>query len=161
MNPDLALSTSLDILIAILLIATIAYAVSLNRKLTNLRNDKGEMEALIARLIEASEHARAGLEGLRTHASEAGEGLRQELDRARGRADELAFLIEKGEALSRRMDGTLAAARASHVGPSRAAPARQSPAAEATPEPATPEPATPEPAPPEEASLLKALQGMR
>ncbi len=54
MSPDLTFSIGLDVLTALLLAATIGYAVSLNRKLNHLRDNKGEMEAVIARLIEAN-----------------------------------------------------------------------------------------------------------
>ena len=42
-----ALSVATDVVIALLLVATIIYASVLNRKLTTLRNTKQEMEALV------------------------------------------------------------------------------------------------------------------
>jgi uncharacterized protein DUF6468 len=160
MIPDLTFSIGLDVLTALLLIATIAYAVSLNRKLNLLRDNKSEMEAVIARLIEATGQARTGLEGLRAHAVEVGERLQQGLKQSSGRVDELAFLIERAEKLSERLEGSIAASRA---------PQASAPAAVASPciphrgaPPAGPGQRDPsrEPAP-EEASLLKSLQGMR
>ena len=156
MSPDLTFSMGIDVLTAILLVATIGYAVSLNRKLTVLRDNKGEMEAVIARLIEATEHARAGLEGLRSHAVEVGEQLRQGLKQSSGRVDELAFLIEKAETLSRRLDGSIAAARAPQASPTvEPGIAQVQPPTAAAAQTVNREPA------PEEAILLKSLQGMR
>ncbi len=160
MSLDLTFSTGLDVLIAILLVATIAYAVSLSRKLNRLRDNKGEMEAVIARLIESTDHARTGLEGLRTHAAEVGERLQQGLNQSRGRADELAFLIEKAEALSHRLDATIAAARVPQPVPPVAPANSSNPAGGAQSAGTQPQDSNREP-PPGEAELLKSLQGMR
>ncbi len=160
MSPDFTFSTGLDVLIAILLMATIVHAVSLNRKLNRLRDSKGEMEAVIARLIEATDHARAGLEDLRTHAVEVGERLRQGLNQSSGRVDELAFLIEKAETLSQRLDTSIVAARAPQASAPAAAASPSIPLRQAAPAGTRPRVANREPEP-EEASLLKSLQGMR
>ena len=144
MSLDLSLALLLDILIAVLLVATIGYAVSLNRKLARLRSDRGEMEAVIARLIEATDAAQAGLEGLRVHANDVGARLQKGLEQSRGRADELAFLIERAEAVSRRLEGAATAARAASKDTGavrRAAPKAAPPA--------------------EEDGLMKSLQGVR
>jgi Tfp pilus assembly protein PilO len=144
MTEALSFETLLDVLIALLLAATIAYAFILNRKLTRLRNDRSEMEALISRLINATDDAQKGIEALRTHASEVGERLQKGLEQSRGRADELAFLIERAEGMARRLNaGSVAQKSAS---PSAAA----KPAGTAAGKPS-----------PEEASLLKSLQGIR
>ncbi len=148
MSPDITFSMGIDVLTAILLIATIGYAVSLNRKLTLLRDTKGEMEAVIARLAEATAQAHAGLEDLRTHAAETGERLQQGLQQSSGRVDELAFLVEKAAALSKRLEASIAAAKPG-VSHSRA------PSADAKRQEASRGPA------PGEAGLLKSLQGMR
>ena len=138
MSEALSLPLFLDVVIVVLLAATIAYAAILNRKLARLRSDRGEMEAVIARLIEATDAAQKGLEGLRAHAEDVGQGLQTESARAQGRADELAFLIERAEAVSGRLE------RAASEVPAR--PAK------------TAAPAKP-PAP--ESKLLKSLQGVR
>ena len=144
MIADLAFATLLDALIAVLLAATIVYAFVLNRKLTRLRNDRSEMEALISRLINATDDAQKGIAALRTHANEVGERLQKGLEQSRGRADELAFLIERAEGMARRLNAGSAAQK----------PASQGVAAKATG-------ATAGKTSPEEASLLKTLQGIR
>ena len=144
MTAELSLATLLDVLIALLLVATITYAVILNRKLTRLRSDRGEMEAVIARLIEATDGAQKGLEGLRAHADHVGSRLQKELARAQGRADELGFLIERAEAVSGRLE------RAASAAPARTASAGPTRQAEALSEP-----------PAAESELLKSLQGVR
>ncbi len=160
MSPDLTFSIGLDVLTALLLAATIGYAVSLNRKLNHLRDNKGEMEAVIARLIEATDRARDGLEGLRTHAVEVDQRLREQLKKSGGRVDELAFLIEKAETFSRRLDGSIAAARVPQASTPAAAAKPCVPHRPVAPAGAERQDTNREPAP-EEASLLKSLQGMR
>jgi hypothetical protein len=171
MSGEATLSIILDAVIAVLLIATIGYAFVLNRKLGKLREARAEMDALAARLIESTERARSGLDGLRDHAQQSGERLQRAIDAARGRADELAFLVEKAEALSGRLDGAIGAARPKAA----AAAAVRSPRSQATTRQKAPAsgskpgsgpassraPGTPSGASPEEADLLKALQGMR
>lgn len=148
MSLELSPALLLDVLIAVLLVATIGYAVSLNRKLARLRSDRGEMEAVIARLIEATDAAQSGLQGLRANADDMGKRLQQGLEQSRGRADELAFLIERAEAVSRRLDGAGTAARA--------------PRAERDAERGAERAAAPKAAPPaEDAGLLKSLRGVR
>lgn len=142
MIAGLPFATLLDALIAVLLAATIAYAFILNRKLTRLRNDRAEMEALISRLINATDDAQKGIQALRSHASEVGERLQKGLEQSRGRADELAFLIERAETMARRLNAGSAAPK----------PAAPSVTAKTT---GAAKPSA------EEASLLKTLQGIR
>ena len=165
MIADLPFATLMDGLVAILLIATIGYAVTLNRKLARLRNDRGEMEALIARLIEATDAAQKGLEGLSAHAKGAGERLQKGLEQARGQTDELAFLLERADLMARRLDAAVAVPQTPamrYATPSLAG-ARPAPTRAAAPGKA-PLKSSPKPspkAPPEEAGLLKALQDLR
>lgn len=160
MSPDFTLSLGLDVLIALLLIATIAYAVSLNRKLKLLRDNRGEMEVVVARLVEATDGAREGLDGLRTQAADLGEHLQQGLNQSRGRVDELAFLIEKAESLLRRLDTSIATARAPQASTPAAVASPCTPLRQAAPLGMQKQTSGSKP-PPEEASLLKSLQGMR
>ena len=148
MSEVLSPALLLDGLIVVLLAASIAYAVILNRKLTRLRRDRGEMEAVSARLIEATDGAQKNLEGLRAHADQVGPRLQKDLARAQGCADELAFLIERAEAVSGRLERARAAA------PAR--PANQGAATRVEPPVKSP----PEP-PAGDAKLLKSLQGVR
>ncbi|MFQ5774585.1 MAG: DUF6468 domain-containing protein [Kiloniellaceae bacterium] len=163
-----------DAVIAILLVATIVYAVVLNRKLSALRDTKADMEALIARLVESTERAQGGLDALKEHAQQAGGRLQRTADSARALADELAYLVEVGGSLASRLDGAIGAVRARSAAPAampapaRAAGAGQGegakPGAPAAARPAPGKPAGPG-AParpsPQEAKLLEALQGMR
>lgn len=171
MSQGFGLNLVFDAVVAVLLVATIVYAAILNRKLSALRGLKAEMETLVTRLAESTRVAEDGLSHLRGAAERSGETMQRTAETARGVADELSFLIERGNSLARRLDG---------APPSPAANASAPPAAEPVAEPASSarpatRPATgnrrakapsgapaAEPAPsPQEAALLKALQGLR
>ena len=93
----------LDFLVAGLLIATIAYAWVLNRKLSALRDAKPEMEALIARFVQATGRAENGLAEIRQTAEQTGEALRQATEEGRAIADDLVFLVERAGKLADRL----------------------------------------------------------
>ncbi len=105
-------SLILDALIVVLLVATIAYAAVLNRKLGVLRDAKSEMEALIVSFSEPIERAGSGVESLKQEAGRSGKALQSKVEAARGLVDDLGFLIETGTRLAERLDGGVGAARA-------------------------------------------------
>ena len=104
-------SILLDVLIAGLLAATIFYAVILNRKLGELRNNKAEMEAMVNRLVQTTERAEHGLAELRAAAHDKGEELSQKVADAKALSDDLGFLVDKGTSLADRMERQIGAAR--------------------------------------------------
>lgn len=124
-------SLIIDALIAILLVATIAYAAVLNRKLGVLRDAKSEMEALIVSFSESTERAGSGVESLKQEAGRSGKALQSKVEAARGLVDDLGFLIETGTRLAERLDGGVGAARAKPAAGLEAerAPAPRAPAA--------------------------------
>lgn len=124
-------SLILDALIALLLVATIAYAAVLNRKLGVLRDAKSEMEALIVSFSESTERAGSGVESLKQEAGRSGKALQSKVEAARGLVDDLGFLIETGTKLADRLDGGVGAARAKPAAGLEAerAPAPRAPAA--------------------------------
>lgn len=124
-------SLIIDALIAVLLVATIAYAAVLNRKLGVLRDAKSEMEALIVSFSESTERAGSGVESLKQEAGRSGKALQNKVETARGLVDDLGFLIETGTRLAERLDGGVGAARAKPAAGLEAerAPAPRAPAA--------------------------------
>ena len=162
------LSLLVDGLIVGLLVATIGYAVVLNRKLAALREAKAEMDALAAGLAESVQEARSGLDDLMRLSQDSGEELQRTTGTARSLADDLVFLMERGNALADRLDGAIGAARSE--APMVTAPVtaavngnggdRRPGGAEHRPAPAKRRPAAPQISP-EEAKLRRALQGVR
>ncbi len=171
MNVGMEFNLIFDVLIAILLVATIAYAAVLNRKLGALRDAKSEMEALFASFSESTERAGSGVEMLKQEAGRSGEALHNKVAAARGLADDLSFLIERGTKLADRLDGGSGAVRAKPVaakaetGAVRAKSSPRESVSDAVAGAGPGEAATAESVSADlsaaESELLKALQGMR
>ena len=85
-----------DAVVALLLVATIAYSVVLNRRLTAVRSDREKFETLIRNLNAASQRAEGAVSKLRGTAEDLGQRLDKKVDEARGLADDLAYMIERG-----------------------------------------------------------------
>lgn len=92
----------LDVLIIVLLGATVAYGITLNRRLVALRANQSELNALVATLNEATGRAEAGIAGLKAGAEHAGAGLQASIDRARRLNDELAHRMDQASRTSER-----------------------------------------------------------
>ncbi len=118
----------LDVLVAVLLAATIIYGSLLNRKLGALRSNKAELDVLIQSFNDACMRAEAGVKTLRTATDEATR-LQQYLARGQMLRDDLAFLIERGTVIADRLEGNVRSARAearAEVQPRAVAPAEPS-----------------------------------
>ncbi len=100
-------SLILDIVIAVLLIVTIAYAVGLNRKLALLRRDKAELEKMASNFGEATLRAGESISQLRSTADE----LQERIGSAVALRDDLAFLIDRGGSAADRLEDMVRAAR--------------------------------------------------
>lgn len=99
------ISLVLDLVMVGLLVATIAYAIILNRQIIRLRESRGEMAELIKGLNEAMTKAEQGVRGMKRNAAETGEGLQRAIDKAAALRDELQFMIEAGNTLADRLSG--------------------------------------------------------
>jgi hypothetical protein len=165
MTDGLSLPVAVDALVAVLLVATIVYAIVLNRKLAALRNVKVEMEALLARFAESTAQAESGIQTLKAHATDSGASLDGMVNRAHGLADDLAFLIERGSNLANRLEGATTSARGTARGTGTGEPLVKVVRPERAQETGVkPGPKTAPPAAevsPEEAALLNALRGVR
>lgn len=93
----------LDIVLVGLLIATIVYAIILNKQIIHLRDSRQELAELIAGLNDAMAKADSGVKGMRKTATDTGEGLQKAIDKAMALKDELTFIVETGEALADRL----------------------------------------------------------
>lgn len=95
----------IDGVVAALLIATIVYAVMLNRQLSRLRDGHAELADYIKGLNDATANAEAAVRGLRKAAGETGEQLQRAVDKGAALRDELQFMLETGNALADRLGG--------------------------------------------------------
>ena len=104
-------SLLLEGLLAVLLIATIGYAVMLDKRLRTLRQSRDEMQALLASFTAATAHAQAGLVALRETGQTTTQCLQGDIERAKSLRDDLSFLIDRGNSLADRLEGGIGAAR--------------------------------------------------
>ena len=106
------LGLATDVLLAVLLVAVIVYAVILNRKLAVLRDAKEEFEALLASFGDTTQQAQTNLESLREEAQTVKRDFDQELEQMKtslaevhSLADDLEYLVKRGEKVADRLAG--------------------------------------------------------
>ncbi len=125
----------LDLVISVLLVATIVYAAILSRKLSLLRDAKTEMEALIATFTQATGKAESSLAAmreatetsfaeLRASATDAEAALGRQIERARAVTDELSFLSERAATGAERLDRSISLSRGTASSATAPAPKR-------------------------------------
>jgi hypothetical protein len=103
---------AIEVLVAILLVATISYCIMLNRRIVSLRADEQALKATIAELVTATEIAERAIAGLKTTVQDCDAVLGDKLHRAESLAEELDTQIATGDQVVRRLGQIVAAARA-------------------------------------------------
>jgi hypothetical protein len=101
----------LDLIVAVLLATTITYAVILNNRLNQLRRNRDELAKLVAAFNDATARAEAGIPKLKRASEEASSTLLERVEKAQSLRDDLAFMIERADAMASRLEGTVRAAR--------------------------------------------------
>jgi hypothetical protein len=101
----------IESLVALLLLLTIAYCVTLNNRLKRLKADEQSLKATIAELITATEIAERAVAGLKTTAHECDHTLGERLRTADHCCAELNQQIKAGDVLIKRLSRIVAAAR--------------------------------------------------
>lgn len=102
---------TLDLVLIALLAATLFHALRLERALGVLKRDRAALEALVAGFNASTQQAEHGIERLRAAADGAGRQIAQQVQAAAALKDDLEFLLERGAALTDRLDGAVRAAR--------------------------------------------------
>ena len=97
----------MDIIVAALLVATIAYAIQLSRRLAVLKDDRNHLQELIKGLQKATHQAEEAVGGLKAGAADAGRSLHQSVERAELLKSDLAFITERAEAAADRLETLL------------------------------------------------------
>jgi hypothetical protein len=100
-----------DIVICLLLVTAIGYAMALNRKLGTLRAARGELEKLFGDFAAATGQAEGGLQALKQGSGAAAEALAKNVSDACRLADEMAFLVKKGNEIADRLEVAISASR--------------------------------------------------
>lgn len=94
----------LDILIVILLGATIFYAARLSIHLKTFRDARSDMDDLLDDLSEAVIRAENAIKGMNNSAQQSGQKLQDVINEAKFLADELRFMNESGDNLASRLE---------------------------------------------------------
>lgn len=101
----------LDLLVSVLLIATIGYAVMLNQRLTQLRKNRDDLAKIIVSFNEATVRAESSIPKLRKAADDAGQSLQERVEKAQSLRDDLAFMIERADTMANRLENAVRSAR--------------------------------------------------
>lgn len=97
----------LDLVVAGLLVATIAYAIILNRRLAELRGGSAQMERLINDFYHATTRAESGVTALREATEHSDDGIIGQLESLTKLRDELEFLVSRAETQCAQLDGQI------------------------------------------------------
>ncbi|PJI43448.1 DUF6468 domain-containing protein [Ferrovibrio sp.] len=108
----MTLALMVEIVVAVLLLVTLAISLVLNRRLGNLRANQDEMRRLIGDFDKALTKARQGLTELKTASATADTAHEERMKQAKILRDELGFMIETGDRLADRLAGEASGNRA-------------------------------------------------
>ena len=107
----------IDIFVAILLMVMIGYAVVLNKRLSNLRRDRDELERLAINFHASTSRADESISHLRSSV----EGLQDQIGKAQAMRDDLIFLTERGSSAADRLEEYVRLSRADITTPAKEA----------------------------------------
>ncbi len=86
-----------DLLVGILLVATIISSVRLSRRIARLKADEAAMRAIVAELVSATDGAERAVAGLRATIAECDRDLADRIEVARRHTQDLGRAMEAGE----------------------------------------------------------------
>ena len=101
----------LDLIVSGLLVATITYAIRLNNRLGALRKNRDDLAKTIVSFNEATVRAESSIPKLKRAAEEAGAGLQERVEKAQSLRDDIAFMIERADAMANRLENAVRSAR--------------------------------------------------
>ena len=104
-------SLVMDIGVAVLLLSVIIYCKKLNRSIRVLQDGKSEMAKLFAEFDQSIEAAQNSVEDLKAATSKSEEILMSKLETANSIADDLAFMIERGNKTADQIESGLKGGR--------------------------------------------------
>lgn len=102
---------TLEIVLVMLLGATLFQAIRLERALGMLRRDRASLESLVIGFNASTHEAESGIQRLRATADGTGRQIEAQLSKSVTLKDDLAFLTERGDRLADRLDILVRAAR--------------------------------------------------
>ncbi|HBK04428.1 MAG TPA: hypothetical protein DDZ81_01050 [Acetobacteraceae bacterium] len=102
---------TLEIVLMVLLAATLFQAIRLERALGVLKRDRASLEALVAGFNTSTNQAETGIQRLRAAADGTGRQIEVQLTKSVSLKDDLAFLTERGDRLADRLEALVRTAR--------------------------------------------------
>lgn len=94
----------LELILIVLLIATLFHAIRLERALGVLKGDRAALQELVAGFNASTQTAEQGIGRLRLAADGAGRSIAKQIDTSHGLRDDLQLLTERGERLADRLE---------------------------------------------------------
>jgi len=94
----------MDVIITLLLVATIFYAIKLSKHLDTFRSNRADMEHLIRELSSQITRAQEGISVLDDLATSRGDELRRSIHKAQAIIDELQLVTDAGDSLASRLE---------------------------------------------------------
>ncbi len=99
----MSISLVVEMMLSVLLLATVIYCALLERKLSALRKGQDGLRETIGELNRAIVSASVSMRTLRATADDAGKVLQEQIGKARGMIDELSLLNVSGERIAQRI----------------------------------------------------------
>lgn len=111
----------LDVILVLLLAATLFHAVRLERALAVLKRDRVALQEVIAGFEAGTRQAELGIARLHEAAESAGQQISRQIETAAPLKDDLILLIDRGSRLADRIDALIHAGRTATAAPPRRA----------------------------------------
>jgi hypothetical protein len=106
-----AMELTLELVLVVLLGATLFQAIRLERALGMLKRDRASLETLVVGFNASTTQAESGIQRLRAAAEGTGRQIETQLSKSASLKDDLAFLTERGDRLADRLDILVRSAR--------------------------------------------------
>src|SRR5579872_6728607 len=98
---------ALDILLVVLLTATLFHAVRLERALGAVKQDRAALQELVASFEASTRAAETGIERLHAATEGPGRQIQRLIESGATLKEDLTFLVQRGEGLADRLDECL------------------------------------------------------
>lgn len=120
----MTLTILMDVVVSALLVTTITYAVVLDRRIRQLREARKELETMVVGFNAATARAESAVGDLKMGTEAGSRELKPLVAKGREIADDLAFLIERGNELADRLEVGISTARGAAPRPMAKGPAK-------------------------------------
>jgi len=101
----------LELILIVLLAATLFHAIRLERALGVLKRDRAQLQELVAGFNASTQAAEQGIARLRATADGAGRTMARQIDASQRLRDDLTFLSERGERIADQLEHLVRAGR--------------------------------------------------